>query len=325
MALAAMASALASTAAATAAHSPLAPHGAPAGQMATLAWILFGGGLLVFIVVMVVAALALRGRARRPRWMHVQALLIGGGIVFPAVVLVALLVYSQIVQTRLQPPPAAAPLRLEIVGQMWWWRVHYLDANGATILTTANELHVPAGRPIEVALRSEDVIHSFWVPSLAGMLDLIPGRVNTLRFTAEVPGALRGQCTEFCGLQHAKMGFDVRVHDPREFDAWFERQREPAREPGDEALRRGRQLFDAHCASCHTVRGTAAKGTSGPDLTHVGSRASIAAGSLPNNAGTIAGWIASNQHLKPGNRMPEFPGFSGAELNAVARYVASLQ
>lgn len=310
---------------AAASQSPLLAHSVEASRAATLAWVLFGGGALVFAAVVVFVFLALQGAQRRPAWMTSRALLAGGGIAFPAVVLGALVVYAEMVTPRAGSSSSAAAMRVSVTGHMWWWRVRYLDAAGATVVVTANELHVPVGRPVEVVLDSADVIHSFWVPGLSGMLDMIPGRSNTLRFVADKTGPLRGQCTEFCGLQHAKMGLDVHVHSQEAFDRWLAAQQAPARVPDTPVLARGQALFVDQCGACHVVRGTPASGLAGPDLTHVGSRTSLAASSMPNNAGTIAAWIVSNQHLKPGNRMPAFDQLPGPDLTALAHYLASLQ
>jgi cytochrome c oxidase subunit II len=195
--------------------------------------------------------------------------------------------------------------------------VHYLDAEGRRDFATANEIRVPVGRPVELQLKSADVLHSFWVPALAGKLDMIPGRTNVLRVRADRAGEFRGQCAEYCGGPHALMALFVVAEDPQRFEEWTQRQRRPAQAANPS--------FISHCGACHTVRGTAAVGTRGPDLTHVGSRLTIGAGLLPNNAGALAGWIASSQHLKPGNLMPSFEAFSGKELRGLAAYLESLK
>jgi cytochrome c oxidase subunit 2 len=187
-------------------------------------------------------------------------------------------------------------------------------------------LYIPVGRPVEVALRSDNVIHSFWVPALAGKVDMIPGRTNRLVIEARVPGVFRGQCAEYCGLQHAWMAFYVVAVPEAAYRQWRTDQAAPAIEPADATLRRGREAFLREgCGACHAVRGTPANGTLGPDLTHVGSRLSLAAGRLDNHAGTLAGWIADSQGIKPGNLMPSMNVFSGEELRAVAAYLESLK
>ena len=175
---------------------------------------------------------------------------------------------------------------MAVYGNQWWWEVDYLSDDPARRFVTANELHLPVGRPVHLLLRSRDVVHSFWVPSLSGKVDLFPGRTNELWLKPEAAGVYRGQCAEFCGMQHAKMGLVVVAESPREFAAWAARQRQPARPPRSPVERRGQQVFLSHaCAVCHTVAGTPARGTVGPDLTHLGSRLTLAAAVLPNTRG----------------------------------------
>jgi cytochrome c oxidase subunit 2 len=190
---------------------------------------------------------------------------------------------------------------------------------------TANELHIPVGRPVMLELRSDDVIHSFWVPSLQGKKDLIPGYTTTLNLQGSRAGTYRGQCAEFCGLQHAKMSFDVHVHDVADFATWQASQRQPAREPDDAQKARGRDVFaGSTCPQCHAVQGTDAGATLGPDLTHVASRPFIAAGTLPNNPSNLAAWIADPQAFKPGTRMPSTK-LPAEDAGALVAYLASLQ
>jgi cytochrome c oxidase subunit 2 len=302
-------------------QSALNPQGPQAAVIAEITWVLFIGGTAIFVVVMALAGWALW---RRPAWLGSHAMIVGGGIAFPAVVLTALLLYSLARAAGLRDTEAPT-VRIAVVGHQWWWHVAYLDAAGGIDFVSANELNVPVGQSVEVEVRTADVLHSFWVPALAGKLDMIPGKNNRLRLRAAAPGVVRGQCAEYCGGPHAKMAFFVVAQAPAEFEAWREAQRRPARTPANELALKGRDVFLAHCAACHTVRGTAADGVLGPDLTHVGSRVSIGAGILPNNAGAIGGWIASSQHIKPGNLMPSFQRFSGAELQALAAYVESLK
>jgi cytochrome c oxidase subunit 2 len=306
-------------------QSALAPAGPYADGIATLTWVMFIGAGLIFLVVMGLTAFASLAGPRGAGWLGARAVLIGGGIVFPIVTLSALLVYGLLVSRNLAAigPPA---LRIEVIGEQFWWRVHYLDASGAQRLVTANEIRIPIELPIEFVLKSRDVIHSFWVPSLAGKLDMIPGRTNAYRFAAQRAGVYRGQCAEYCGAQHALMAFYVVALDRNDFEQWYAREAAPAPEPANEFLAGGRALFLANgCGACHTVRGTTANGTIGPDLTHVGGRRSIAAGTFPTNRGTLAGWIASAQHLKPGNLMPSFGNLQGEELRAIAAYLESLK
>jgi cytochrome c oxidase subunit 2 len=283
------------------------------------------GAGLIFLLVMALTAVACLGGAARAHWLSRKGVIIGGGVIFPVVTLSALLMYGLLLSRNLVMAGSPA-LRIEVVGEQFWWRVHYLDASGAPNLVSANEIRIPTGLPIEFVLKSKDVIHSFWVPSLAGKLDMIPGRVNSYRFAAERPGVYRGQCAEYCGAQHALMAFYVVAMEKAEFDTWYAQQREPAPEPGIAFLARGKALFlENGCGACHTVRGTPANGTIGPDLSHVGGRVSLAAGTYPNNAGTLAGWISSAQHLKPGNLMPSFGNLTGEQLRATAAYLESLK
>jgi cytochrome c oxidase subunit 2 len=302
-------------------QSALDPHGAQAALIHEITWVLFVGGAVIFAVVMALAAWAVW---RRPRWLGAPGAIVGGGAVFPFVVLSALLVYTLVRAAALknEAPPA---LSVRVTGHQWWWHVAYLTPAGEVDFVTANELHIPAGADVEVELGSADVLHSFWVPSLAGKLDMIPGKRNRMRLSASRPGTYRGQCAEYCGGPHAQMAFYVVAEDETAFERWRAQQRAPAAAPAPASLQMGEQIFLGHCAACHTVRGTPAEGNLGPDLTHVGSRVSIGAGILPNNRGALAGWIASSQHLKPGNLMPAFGELSAEELTAVAAYVESLK
>jgi cytochrome c oxidase subunit 2 len=306
-------------------QSTLASGGPHAESVAALSWIMFIGGGLIFLLVMCLAAFASLADADGVGWLSRRGFIIGAGFVFPIVTLSALLVYGLILSRSLVIAGSPA-LRIEVVGEQFWWRVHYVDAAGTSQLVTANEIRIPTGLPIEFVLRSRDVIHSFWVPSLAGKLDMIPGRANSYSFAAQRPGMYRGQCAEYCGAQHALMAFYVVAMERTQFDGWYARESEPARDPTTAFLGRGKTLFlENGCGACHAIRGTPAQGTIGPDLTHVGSRLSLAAGIFPNNVGTLAGWISSAQHLKPGNRMPSFGNLEGEQLRAMAAYLESLK
>ena len=303
-------------------QSALNPQGPDAAVIAEMGWVLIAGAAVVFAITMALAGYAVFVRRERAARLSSRALILGGGIAFPAVTLAALLVYSLVRASDLSVAGEGA-LRIEVTGHQWWWRVHYLDESGRVDFATANEIHVPAGRPVDLTLRSADVIHSFWVPALAGKLDMIPGRANRMRLAADAPGTYRGQCAEYCGGPHGFMAFLVIAQPAAEFEAWAARQREPA--SADARHAKGASLFAAHCAACHAVRGTAAGGSRGPDLTHVGGRSTIGAGRLPMNAGTLAAWIASGQRLKPGNLMPQFGHFPDEDLRALAGYLESLR
>lgn len=298
-------------------QSALTPRGPAAEQIASIAWVLFIGGGALFVLVMALAAWALWVRPERRAWLAQKAFVVVSGIVLPVVLLSALLAYvfASGALTHRTDEPAA--LRIEVTGEQWWWRVRYLDASGHADFDTANEIRIPAGQSVELSLASADVIHSFWVPSLAGKVDMVPGRSNRLRLIAGAPGVFRGQCAEYCGGPHAQMALYVVAEGPERFAAWREAQKRPAKGSSS--------LFLARCAVCHTVRGTQAAGRRGPDLTHFASRRSIGAGVLPNTQSAVADWIVASQHLKPGNLMPEFRDLEAEELRALAAYLASLE
>lgn len=215
-------------------------------------------------------------------------------------------------------------LTIRVRGLQWWWSVEYLGAS-AERFETANEIHIPVGRNVRLKLEGVDVIHSFWVPSLAGKQDLVPGRNNELTVRAERVGIYRGQCAEYCGMQHAHMALLVIADSQDDFDQWAAAQQQAASPPAEEELAAGRQTFLAKpCAACHTIRGTDATGKTGPDLTHVGSRRTIAAGLFETTRGSLAAWIADPQTIKPGNNMPAVP-LTPDELRSVSAYMASLK
>jgi cytochrome c oxidase subunit 2 len=219
----------------------------------------------------------------------------------------------------------ADAVQLQVTGHQWWWEAQYGGDPASDQFTTANELHVPVGRPVVVTLRSDDVIHSLWVPNLAGKQDLIPGRTAVMKFRADHAGVYRGQCAEFCGLQHAFMAFQVIAEPPARYQAWLAAQRAEASEPVEAQLRRGREVFlGAECVMCHAVRGTTAGGRKGPDLTHVGSRLTLAAGTLANDAEAMKRWIRDPQQIKPGTNMPA-SSLAEADLTALVAWLGSLK
>ncbi|TYL89127.1 cytochrome c oxidase subunit II [Bradyrhizobium rifense] len=216
-------------------------------------------------------------------------------------------------------------LTLKITGHQWWWEVLYEADSPHLSFVTANEIRIPIEQPVRVQLESADVIHSFWVPSLTGKMDLITGQQNEIQFTAKTAGIYRGQCAEFCGLQHAHMAFSVIALPQDEFRRWREHENQSAGSPVDPLAKQGEDLFRARgCALCHTVRGTLAGGQLGPDLTHIGSRTTIAAGTLPLNSATLGAWLADPQHIKPGNLMPQMP-LQSDELIAIHHYLEQLK
>lgn len=307
-------------------QSVMAPRGMQAGQIAELAWLLFGFGTLVLAMVMGTAWLAIRGSSRVRGALAQEKSVIALGIVFPAATLTLLLGYGVwLMRPHLDMTNERNIDRIEVTGEQWWWRVTYSGADG-TPIASANEVRIPVGRTVEFTLKAADVIHSFWVPSLGGKVDMIPGRTTRLRLTAERPGIYRGQCAEYCGGPHALMAFHVVAMPASEYAAWLQREATPAATPATDVERRGQSLLvAAGCGACHTVRGTAAKGTLGPDLTHIGARRSVGIDTLPLTQENLVRFIVDGQHVKPGNLMPEFRIFQHEEREALAAYLLSLK
>jgi cytochrome c oxidase subunit 2 len=221
--------------------------------------------------------------------------------------------------------PGGGALQIRVTGHQWWWEVQYRDSLPENWVTTANEIHIPVGRPVVFELRSTDVIHSFWPPSLSGKRDQIPGNENSLWFQADSAGVYRGVCAEFCGHQHAKMAFLIVAEPPGEFASWLARQRDTAATPTDAQAQRGKEVFLASsCVMCHAISGTPAGSRIGPDLTHLAGRLTIAAGTLPNTRGNLAGWILDAQAIKPGVKMPP-NRLSSADLQALLVYLETLR
>jgi cytochrome c oxidase subunit 2 len=239
--------------------------------------------------------------------------------------LLGLLVASVVTDRALAGLPLKDGLVIEVNGQQWWWQVTYAPGDPSRTFETANELHIPVGRPVLLKLQSPDVIHSFWVPNLAPKKDLIPGRTLTLTLRADTPGVYRGQCAEFCGYQHAKMAFLVIAEEPAQYEQWAQSQHDSAKEPADAVRKRGRQVFmESPCVMCHAIQGTRANARTGPDLTHVASRMTLAAGTLPNTRGHLAGWITNPQQVKPGANMPAVT-LPADDLQALLTYLESLK
>jgi cytochrome c oxidase subunit 2 len=214
---------------------------------------------------------------------------------------------------------------ISLTAQQWWWEVVYPNPDPTLRAVSANEIHIPAGRKVKIELRSTDVIHSFWVPNLAGKRDLIPGRVNVTWIQADRPGVYRGQCAEFCGYQHAHMALFVVVHEAADFQEWLVNERRMAAELADSVRLRGQQVFQSQaCILCHTITGAQAFGAVGPNLTHFASRRSIGSATLPNTAENLRRWISDSQRFKPGNRMPPL-NIPAQDLDALVEYLRSLQ
>ena len=304
-------------------QSALATAGRDADRLAELFYVMSVGAAIIWVAVVGIAVYAIRvGRPHSER--SANMLILGGGVAFPTVVLAALLLYGLPALPAVLALPPEGGLRIHVTGKQWWWRVQYLTPEGT--VETANELRLPVGQRIEIQLSSPDVIHSFWVPSLAGKMDMIPGRLTRIALEPTETGVFRGACAEYCGASHALMAFLAVVVERPEFEAWLAAQAEPARPAASDIETRGAQAFAAHgCAACHTVRGTRASGRIGPDLTHVGSRLQIGAATLPNDAEALMRWIGQTDRIKPGVHMPAFRTLGGADLSALAAYLLSLQ
>lgn len=306
--------------------STLRPEGPGAHRIAGLWWFMFWVSALVVAVVTALILVGIfPGRRRRatrepgtPRW--AGRLVVLGGVVVPVIVLAVLWALTLSDMSALSQPRRSVALKVQVVGHQWWWEVRYPGQG----IVTANDIHIPVGRPIEVELTTDDVIHSFWVPQLTGKTDLISGRTNRMWIQADRPGLYRGQCAEYCGLQHANMIFYVVADPPATFRAWLAREARPATTPNGGAATRGEQVFlSSACVGCHTIRGTIAGGKVGPDLTHVGGRVSIGAGAVPNTPSNLAIWISDSQSVKPGNLMPPIP-LSRDDLEAVVAFLEGL-
>ena len=307
-------------------QSALDPAGRAAERIAEIFWWMTITSTVIWLAVIVLAIWAVGapvGEAHSQR--RSNFLIIGGGAIFPTIVLAALLVYGLTPLPTLLAPAPEGSLKIAVTGEQWWWRVRYQTSDGASVIL-ANEIRLPVGEPVEFQLESPDVIHSFWIPSLAGKIDMIPGRMTRLAVLPTKTGVFRGACAEYCGTSHALMSFDVMVHEKEDFARWLAHQSAPAQSPRAPLAARGEELFLANgCGACHAVRGTPANGVVGPDLTHVGGRLSIGAGTLPNDVAALIQWIARTEHTKPGVLMPQFGMLPKEELQAMAVYLKGLK
>jgi cytochrome c oxidase subunit 2 len=317
-------------------HSVLRPAAPQAGHIEWLYWVIFCICLTVFVSMMIMLAQAsVRTYAgaqteplplvedpegdRRASWV------VGSAIAVTILTLFVVLVLSVITGRKVQGVEANNGVTIQVRAHQWWWEVIYPNSQADQTITTANEIHVPVGQRVVIITSSPDVIHSFWAPNITGKRDLIPGYSSAFSFQIDQPGIYHGRCAEFCGLQHAHMEFSIIAEPQNQFTAWQQQQLSSAKDPTDEATKRGRDVFMTHtCVMCHTIRGTDAGSRVGPDLTHVASRHMIAAETLPNNAGSLGGWILDPQQLKPGTQMPP-NALTGDELNALISYLQSLQ
>jgi cytochrome c oxidase subunit II len=305
-------------------QSALDPAGREAELIANIFMWMAIGGFLIWVSVLALAWYAPRGAEVKNARIQ-TALIIGGGVIFPVIVLLVLMISGLRELPGILAPPADNSLALEITGSQWWWRVKYLRA-GQEPIELANEIRLPIGRRIDATLKSLDVIHSFWVPPLAGKIDMIPGRTNRIALQPTRVGTYRGACAEFCGTSHARMNLIAIVMEPDAFNQWLEAQARPAGSASDPAAQEGEAAFHEHgCSTCHTIRGTVALGVDGPDLTHVGGRQTLAAGLLPTSEDSFRRWISSTELLKPGAHMPAFSQLPDETLRSLATYLAQLQ
>ena len=320
-------------------QSALDPAGPGAGAIGKLGAMFLGLLSLIFVIVIVLALIPLRRRHRgidqeplerthRPSAWTESKLTAAVGTATAASILILIgLVFVSIFVGKATSHSLnrADSLVVEITANQWWWSVRYLNQDPSRILVTANELHIPVGRPVMIRGTSNDVIHSFWVPNLQGKRDLIPSRITTEWIQADRPGHFRGQCAEFCGLQHAHMALWVVAEPASQFELWYARQLEPAAAPSQSSEERGREIFlSSACVLCHAIEGTTASGQVGPDLTHFGSRLTLAAGARANNKGNLAGWLADPQSIKPGTHMATVP-IKAEDMQPLIDYLEALR
>jgi cytochrome c oxidase subunit 2 len=308
--------------------SALDPAGPASTAIGRLYWVLLALCVFVYVAVMAAAlagALAKRGKEATAGTDRRLRFIVSVAIGLTVVAVLGVLALSARTGSALASTRYQQGIEIRVTGHQWWWQIEYPGSAPQDHFETANELHVPIGTPIHLSLMSDDVIHSLWTPNLHGKRDLFPGRTTTLDWVAEREGVYRGVCAEFCGHQHAHMGLLVVAEAPAAFEAWSARQRRNAAAPQADAAQRGKDIFlSAQCALCHTVRGTPAGGRMGPELTHVGSRQTIAAATLPNQLEPLKGWISNPQASKPGNLMPPSP-LSQAQIADVAAYLQELR
>jgi cytochrome c oxidase subunit II len=317
-------------------QNALNPTGPNAAALSHLWWLMFWFCTAVYVLVMIGLAIAIR-KGRRERDLNPvlnpssttlkrkRNAILSATAVTVAILFVFLISSFRVGRSLTADLGQKNGLSIEVTGRQWWWEVRYNDVDASNIFMTANEIHIPVGVPVLFTLHGGDVIHSFWVPNLAGKKDLIPGKVSTMWLQADKPGVYRGQCAEYCGLQHARMALWI-VADPQEqFNAWRQNQTQTSIPPSTDSQRRGQQVFlSSTCVMCHAIGGTTAASNVGPNLTHVASRNTIAAATVPNTREHLARWIVDSQQYKPGNKMPQ-NNLGQDDLNAVVDYLQSLK
>jgi cytochrome c oxidase subunit II len=300
-----------------------------ADSVVALTWGVLLVSVAVIVVVSLLVAVAIWRKPRAAAGPELSAAS-GGmrwiwiGVSMSTLVLLFSVVWTMAVLAQVTRPVAKPALTIEVTARQWWWQVRYLNDEPAQVFTTANEIHIPAGAPVKFVLIGGDVIHSFWVPALGGKTDLIPGVTNETWLEAHAPGIYRGQCTEYCGIEHAKMSLLVIAETPRDFAAWRARERQSPTPPASAEQSAGLAHFTTQCGACHAVRGTDAGGGLGPDLSHLMLRKTLAAGVLPNDAAHLAQWITDPQGIKPGNLMQK-PELAPNELRDIVAYLGTLQ
>ncbi len=320
-------------------QSAIDPSGPQAGRIAGLLWLFLSLLTIIFVIVLALALWTLTRRHRgmeqepletshlpSPQTEHTLTRVVAAATIATVLILFFLLVSSVVTGKAVADLGASGKgMVVELTGNQWWWQVQYDNPDASRTLITANEIHIPVGRPVMIMGKSNDVIHSFWVPNLHGKRDLIPSRVTTEWIEAAQPGAFRGQCAEFCGLQHAHMALWVIAEPEAKFDAWLNSQLQPSVAPADPVKQHGQQVFLSHaCVFCHAIRGTTAAGQMAPDLTHFGSRRGIAANTLSNTMGNLGGWILDPQSVKPGNHMATI-ALNSTDLQPLLEYLESLK
>ena len=317
-------------------HHVLHPAAPQAGNIEWLYWITFW--ILFAVFVLMIAAFAGAGAKAHVVASHPLPIIekdeegdrragwaVASAIGVTVITLFVILVLSVVTGKRVEGLTSKNPVTVQITARQWWWEVTYPNPQADQTVTTANEIHVPIGTPVVVLTNSKDVIHSFWAPSITGKRDLVPGYSSAFWFEIDQAGIYHGQCAEFCGLQHAHMGFSIVAEPVDQFQAWQQQQLKLAAEPSTSEAIRGREVFLTHaCLMCHTIRGTDAGSHLGPDLTHIAGRNMIAAETLPNTAGSLAGWIVDPQRIKPGTQMSPNP-LAPDDLQALVVYLQSLQ
>lgn len=305
-------------------QSVLDTAGKDASVLADLFWILLAGSIVLWLLMNGLFFYVTRIEPRELSKRAAESLVIGGGIVFPFILLAALITYALSIMPDQRAVGDGVVVR--VTGEQWWWRVEYDLGDGSAPIIAANEIRLPVDHRTEIKLAANEVIHSFWIPALAGKMDMFPGRETRMAVEPQKTGIYRGQCAEFCGESHALMAFQTVVLEQDEFRQWLEQERQNAVSPSEPVAQEGQRLFVSQgCGACHTIRGTDAHSSLGPDLTHVGSRKSLGAGILPSTSEEFSNWIRHTNALKPGVKMPSFSHLSDRQTMALGQYLEALK